>query len=212
MRASKKRREGPILRNTNEVNIKGKFVIDGKGDYQIKSSIDFLDHLFVVFSFHALFDLKLEAKGDLKHHLMEDLGISLGDAFKKALGDCKSIKRFGFSYVIMETALARVVIDISGRSHYQRDNLYDSRTMPYFDISETGGISLKDIDEFLEGFSKHAKLNIHVSSTYYAEQDGRGNGHHLLEAIFKALGIALDQATQIDPRRKGIPSTKGVID
>ena len=204
-------RRAKIERKTNEVDIQGEVFIDGVGKNQINTGIDFLNHLFTIFSFHSLFDLTLRSSGDLKHHLLEDLGIALGDAFKKALGDCSKIRRFGHAYVIMESALSRVIVDISGRSFYKRDSLYD-RIIPSIDFSETNEISLKDVDEFMDAFSKHAKLNIHLSFTYYAEQDGSGNSHHLLESIFKALGIALDEATQIDPRRKGIPSTKGVID
>lgn len=205
-------RKAKIERKTNEVYIKGEFCIDGKErqKYKINTSINFLDHLFTVFSFHGFFDLELEAKGDLKHHLLEDIGIALGDAFKKALGDSRGIKRFGYGYVIMQSALARVIIDISGRSFYKRDDLYTRILVP-IDYSLTDNITLNDIDEFMEGFSEHAKLNMHLSYTYYPEQE-EGNAHHLLESIFKALGIALDQATQIDPRRKGVPSTKGVID
>lgn len=204
-------RKSSIQRNTNEVEITGGIIIDGHGKQVIDTSNDFLDHLFDVFTFHGLFELHLESKGDLKHHLLEDLGIAVGDGFKKALGDCAQIKRFGHSYVVMETALVRVVVDLSGRSYYKRDNLYD-RVMSDLDFSSTDGITLVDIDEFMEGFSKHAKMNIHLSCHYYPEQSGQGNAHHLLEAIFKAFGLALDQATQIDPRRKGVPSTKGIID
>lgn len=204
-------RKAKIKRKTNEVDIKGEFVLDGEGKYEINTSIDFLNHLFTVFTFHGLFDLQLESKGDLKHHLLEDIGVALGKSFKEAIGDCSGIKRFGYSYVVMETALARAVVDISGRSFYKRDNLYD-RAMPYLDFSKTDSITFDEIDKFMKGFSEHAKINVHLSYTYYPEQDGNGNAHHLLEAIFKALGVALDQATQIDPRRKGIPSTKGMID
>ncbi len=206
-------RKAEIKRKTNEVDIKGEFSIDGEGKYKIKTSVDFLDHLFTAFSFHGLFDLMLEAKGDLKHHLLEDLGIALGSAFKKALGDCAGIRRFGYSYVVMETALARVVIDISGRAFYKRDTLYNARSLPSLNNSDVDGITIKDIDEFMKGFSEHAKLNIHVSYAYCSEQgEEAGDAHHVLESIFKALGVALDNASQIDPRRKGIPSTKGIID
>lgn len=206
-------RKSIIKRKTNEVDIAGEFSIDGEGKYKINTSVDFLDHLFTVFAFHGLFDLTISAKGDLKHHLLEDLGIALGDAFKKSLGDCAGIKRFGYSYAIMEGALARVVADIGGRAYYKRDTLYNARILPSLNNSDVDGITIKDIDEFMKGFSEHAKLNIHVSYTYYSEQgEDTGDTHHVLESIFKALGIALDQASQIDPRRKGIPSTKGVID
>lgn len=205
-------RRAQIKRKTNEVDIKGEFSIDGEGKYKIMTSVDFLDHLLTVLSFHGLFDLVLEAKGDLKHHLLEDLGISLGAAFKKAVGECEGIKRFGYSYVVMETALSRVVIDISGRAYYKRDVLCNSKAMPSLDSSDVDGITLSDIDEFMKGFSEHAKINIHLSYACYAEQGNEGDPHHVLESIFKALGLALDQATQIDPRRKGVPSTKGLID
>lgn len=204
-------RKSEIKRKTNEVDIKGEFSIDGEGKYKIKTSVDFLDHLFTAFTFHGLFDLMLEAKGDLKHHLLEDLGIALGGAFKKALGDCAGIRRFGHSYVVMETALSRVVIDISGRAFYKRDTLYD-RAMPSLDSSDVDGISLKDIDEFMKGFAEHAKVNIHLSYVYYAEQGETGDPHHVLESIFKAFGVALELASLVDHRRTGVPSTKGIID
>lgn len=206
-------RKAEIRRKTNEVDIRGELLLDGTGKYKINTSIDFLNHLFTVFSFHGLFDLVLEAKGDLKHHLLEDLGIALGGAFKKALGDCAGIRRFGYSYVIMETALSRVIIDISGRAFYKRDSLYNARILPSLNDSDIDGITVKDIDEFMKGFSEHAKLNIHLSYTYYSEQaEEAGDAHHVLESIFKAFGLAIDQAAQIDPRRKGVPSTKGLID
>ncbi|MBL7130639.1 MAG: imidazoleglycerol-phosphate dehydratase [Candidatus Omnitrophica bacterium] len=208
-------RKAEIKRKTEEVDIQGGIVIDAEGkDVKgvIDTSIDFLNHLFTVFAFHGLLQLTLESKGDLKHHLLEDIGIGLGKSFKEALGDCSGIRRFGYSYVVMETALVRAVIDISGRSFYKRDSLYNARVLPALDFSDTDNISWKDVDEFMKAFSENAKLNIHLSYTYYSEQDGKGNAHHLLEAIFKAVGIALDQATQIDPRRKRIPSSKGVID
>ena len=99
-----KRRKSEIKRNTNEVSINGEFCIDGSGKYKINSSIDFLNHLLREFSFHSLFDIRLDSKGDLKHHLFEELGIALGAAFRKALGDCEGIKRFGYSYAVMESA------------------------------------------------------------------------------------------------------------
>ena len=106
----------------------------------------------------------------------------------------------------METALTRIVVDISGRPYYKSDSLYNARILSALDDSDTGGISLEDIDNFLDGFSRAAKLNIHLSRTHYSEQSDKGDTHHVLESIFKALGIALDQAIQIDSRRRGIQS------
>ena len=201
---SKKIRSAVIKRKTKETDISGKFTVDGKGDVKIDTGIGFLDHMITLFVFHGLFDITLKAKGDLKidsHHTNEDVAICLGKAFKESLGDFSGIKRFGSREVPMDTASAKVMVDIGGRYAFVW------KVPPYassLDIKEN--YSLADGKDFLDTFAKNAGINLHVE--IYSGEDT----HHVLEAIFKALGIALDEATEIDVRRKGVPSTKGTID
>ncbi|MCX5680146.1 MAG: imidazoleglycerol-phosphate dehydratase HisB [Candidatus Omnitrophica bacterium] len=200
----KKARLAVIKRKTKETDISGKFMVDGKGDARIDTGIGFLDHMLTLFVFHGLFDLTLKAKGDLKvdtHHTNEDVAICLGKAFKESLRDFAGIKRFGSKEVPMDTASAKVMVDIGGRYAFVW------KVPPYassLDVKEN--YSLADGKDFLDTFAKCAGINLHVE--IYSGEDT----HHVLEAIFKAFGIALDEATQIDTRRKGVPSTKGTID
>lgn len=198
-------RKAQIKRKTKETDIAIKLNIDGTGKSKINTGIGILDHMLELFSFHGLFDLDISAKGDLKvdiHHTNEDVGIVLGQAFKKALGAKKGIRRFGSSSVPMENVVANVAVDISGRAHL---------SWPLDGVGVTPdkkeGYEFEYAKHFFDAFSKNlgANVNIMVSST-------NPDLHTTLEPIFKALGVALDQATQIDPRRKGVPSTKGVID
>jgi len=201
---AKKIRSAIIKRKTKETDINGKFIIDGTGETDIDTGIGFLDHMLTLFAFHGLFDLKIKAKGDLKvdiHHTNEDTAICLGKAFKEALGDCKGIKRYGSKEVPMDMAAVRGMVDIGGRYAFAW------RMPPYaVSIAPQENYSLEDGKDFLDTFAKNANLNLHID--IYSGEDV----HHVLEAAFKALGIALDEATQIDTRRKGVPSTKGVID
>ena len=203
---AKKTRSANIKRKTTETNITGKLVIDGSGSSEIDTGIGFLDHMLTLFTFHGLFDIVLKAKGDLKvdsHHTNEDVAICLGKAFKDALGDCKGIKRFGSKEVPMDTASAKVAVDIGGRY------TFIWRTPPTGwseQVSREEGYLFLEGKDFLDTFAKNANINLHVE--VYSGEDV----HHVLEAIFKALGVALDEATQIDIRRKGVPSTKGTID
>lgn len=199
-----KKRAAAIKRKTTETDITGKLLIDGSGKTDIETGIGFLDHMLTLFAFHGLFDLSLKVKGDLKvdiHHTNEDAAICLGKAFKQALGDCRGIKRYGSREVPMDMAAAKVMIDIGGRYSF-------AWRMPGYSetLADTDNYSIEDGKDFLDTFAKNAAINMHVD--VYAGQDA----HHVLEAIFKALGIALDEATQIDIRRKGVPSTKGTID
>ena len=193
-----------VKRKTKETNIIVKLNVDGKGKAKIDTGIGILDHMLELFAFHGMFDLDIKASGDLKvdiHHTNEDVGIVLGDAFKKALGDKKGIKRFGSFSVPMEEVVAEVVIDISGRGYYRL------KTGKGNAPKMSQGYDFTDAEHFFDAFSKHlgANLNIKVDPPSL-------DLHATLEPIFKALGVALDQATQFDPRRKGIPSTKGIID
>lgn len=199
----KKTRSAVIKRKTTETDISGKLAIDGTGKADIKTGIGFLDHMLTLFAFHGLFDLSLKAKGDLNvdtHHTNEDVAICLGKAFKEALGDCKGIKRYGSKEVPMDTAEAKAVIDVGGRY------AFIWRVPPYAASLTSEGYSIEDGKDFLDTFAKNANINLHIE--IYSGNDL----HHVLEAVFKAFGIALDEATQIDVRRKGVPSTKGTID
>ncbi|MBN2830740.1 MAG: imidazoleglycerol-phosphate dehydratase HisB [Candidatus Omnitrophica bacterium] len=200
-----KNRIANIKRKTKETDISLKLNIDGSGRAKIDTGIGILDHMLELFAFHGLMDLDIKAKGDLKvdiHHTNEDIGIVLGQAFKKALGDKKGIKRFGSSSVPMEEVVATVVVDISGRpTHSFILEKPDTVT------EACDGYALKDAGHFFEGLAKQMGININIKVSPV-----NSDLHTTLEPVFKALGIALDQATQVDPRRKGIPSTKGVID
>ncbi|MFH1397880.1 MAG: imidazoleglycerol-phosphate dehydratase [Candidatus Omnitrophota bacterium] len=200
-------RKAGIKRKTKETDINLKLNIDGSGKSKINTGIGFLDHMLELFAFWGLFDLEIEAKGDLKvdiHHTNEDVAIVLGQAFKRALGDKKGIKRIGSASAPMENITANVTIDICGRS-----SLELTPDIP----GVLTGAQIKEkykaeyAQHFFESLAQQlgANLNIKIENT-------SPDLHAILEPVFKALGIALDQATQIDPRRKGIPSTKGIID
>ncbi len=198
-------RKVQVLRKTKETQINLKLNIDGSGKSTISTGIGILDHLLELFAFHGLFDLEISAKGDLKvdlHHTNEDVGIVLGQAFKKALGNKKSIRRFGSASVPMEEVVANVTVDISGRGYFllQPD-------APFISQKEEEKYKYEDAQHFFESFAKQLGMNLNIK----IDPTNR-DLHTTLEPAFKALGLALDQATQTDPRRKGVPSTKGVID
>ena len=200
-------RETSFNRASKETDITIKLNIDGTGEANISSGIGFLDHMLELFAFWGHFDLNiLTNKADLNvdiHHTNEDLGIVVGSAFKKALGDKTSIRRIGSASAPMEDVTAHVTVDISGRPSYK----LVINQIGYNLLSEPNGYEFKDVEHFFEAFAKQLGMNLNI------ELDNPSNDlHATLEPIFKALGIALDHATQIDPRRKGIPSTKGVID
>ena len=194
-------REAKIERKTSETSIALRFVVDGKGDSTLLTGIPFFDHMLTLFARHGLFDLELDARGDIAvdfHHTVEDTGITLGQALVKALKDKAGIRRYGFSYVPMDEALVRVVVDLSGRP-------YLAFNAPKAVEPIGGNFSFQLVEEFLRAFSVQAGLTLHVS--ILAGRDA----HHMAEAIFKALGRALDVAVSRDDRVKGIPSTKGVL-
>lgn len=199
-------RKSEVKRKTTETDITVKLDIDGSGKSKIDTGIGFLNHMLELFSFHGLFDLEVKAEGDLKvdiHHTNEDVGLVLGDAFKEALGDKKGIQRSGSASWPMEDVVADVVVDISGRGFF-KGIIGD----PKFSKDKNNeGYSFEYVNHFFEAFAKRlgVNLNIKLSTT-------NSDLHTNLEPVFKAFGKALDQATQIDPRRKGIPSTKGIID
>ncbi len=198
-------RKAIVKRKTKETDITVKLNIDGSGKSKINTSIGILDHMLELFSFHGLFDLEISCKGDLNidiHHTNEDVGIVLGQAFKKALADKQGIRRFGSAAVPMEEVVANVVVDLSGRGYYR---LKTGKGALSPKVEE--GYVFSDAEHFLDSFAKHSGMNLNIKIDPLSQ-----DLHATLEPAFKALGIALDQATQIDPRRQGIPSTKGIID
>lgn len=191
-------RRGEVKRRTEETDITVEIDLDGKGDYSIETSIPFLDHMLSLFSKHGLFDLHIKAKGDTSvdfHHTVEDVGICLGDAICRALGDKRGIRRYGHATIPMMEALASVTIDLGGRPYL----MYNVN----LEREKVGNFDTELIEEFLRALSNTGKMDLHVNLHYGA------NIHHSIEAIFKALGRAMDEATRIDERVKGIPSTKG---
>ena len=199
-----KKRTAVIKRKTKETDITIKLDIDGSGEAKIDTGIGILDHMLELFTFHGLFDIDIAAKGDLKvdiHHTNEDIGIVLGQVFKEAMGNKEGINRIGSAYVPMEKVMANVTLDISGRGDFNINA--GSGEAP----QAQDGYAFKDAEHFFEAFAKHLGMNLHINIEPHVY-----DLHTTLEPAFKALGIALDQATQIDPRRKGVPSTKGIID
>lgn len=190
-----------IERSTNETKIQVELNIDGSGQAEIKTGVGFMDHMLDLFIKHGLFDGKIIANGDTwidDHHTTEDIGIVLGQVFREALGDKKGIKRYGNAFVPMDDALAHVVVDCSNRPHLEY------RVAPRLN-EKVGSFDTELVHEFLWKFALEARINLHVIVPY-----GQ-NTHHIIEAIFKALARALDEAVQIDPRVKGVPSTKGLL-
>ncbi len=200
-----KKRKAKIKRNTRETQIQVILNLDGRGRAKIDTGIKFLDHMLELFTKHGLFNLEIKAKGDLQvdlHHTNEDLGIALGQAFNKALGKRLSIRRFGEKTIPMDEALVQVrcVVDISGRPYF--NNIKCEKA--YEDKSVQGGYNLEYARQFFQGLVNNFPITLHISIL-----EAGSDAHHVLEAIFKAAGRALDEATQIDSRIKGIPSTKG---
>jgi len=200
-----------VVRKTNETEIEVKLNIDGTEVRKIKTGIGLLDHMLDLFAYWGHFDLEAVVNwGDFNidiHHTNEDVGIVLGQVFKKALGDKAGINRIGSASVPMEEVTATVTVDISGRSFFKGISVIRSAGFLNPAISQTEEYSLEYANHFFESFAKNMGLNLIIE----LKGDNR-DLHTNLEPVFKGLGIALDQATQIDPRRKGIPSTKGVID
>jgi imidazoleglycerol-phosphate dehydratase len=195
-------RSASITRKTTETDIRIRLQLDGRGEHTIATGMPFLDHMLAQVARHGHFDLTVEASGDLQvdfHHTVEDLGIALGEAISQALGDRAGIERYGAARVPMDDALASVVVDLSGRPFlvFQAPQLKGERV---------GDFDLDLMREFFQGLASHLRANLHVQVEY-----GQ-NLHHMVEAAYKALGRALDQATSLDPRLVGVvPSTKGSL-
>lgn len=203
-------RKAVLERKSNETQITVDLNVDGKGKARIKTPIGLLSHMIELFTFHGFFDLNLEVTGDTHidiHHTNEDIGIALGKSFKKALGEDKAgIKRFGSGFAPMEGTLGHSVVDISGRG-YLRLNIETFGGGS--DVLQEEGYSIQHLEHFLESFAHQMGANVIV----HVKRDGSADLHTVMETVFKSLGIALDQATTIDPRREGgVPSTKGIID
>lgn len=193
-------RTASITRKTNETQIAIDFDLDGTGQVTVNTGVPFMDHMLDLFMKHGLYDGKIEANGDVEiddHHTTEDLGIVLGQAVRQALGDKKGIKRYGHAFVPMDDALAQVYVDCSDRPH-----LEFRATLP---AQKVGTFDTELVHEFLWKFALEARMNVHVIVPY------GHNTHHIIEAIFKALARAIDDAVQIDLRVQGVPSTKGLL-
>jgi imidazoleglycerol-phosphate dehydratase len=197
---SASQRSAKVDRKTNETDIQLTFSIDGTGVCELETDVPFLNHMLDLFTKHGQFDLQLKAEGDIDiddHHTVEDIGICLGQTLREALGDKKGIKRYASVFIPMDEALAQVIIDISNRPHFEYRATYPS--------AQVGSFETELVHEFLWKFALEARITLHVIVHYGL------NTHHMIEAIFKALGRALDEATTIDPRVQGVPSTKGVL-
>jgi imidazoleglycerol-phosphate dehydratase len=194
-------RRANVARKTKETDISVSVNLDGTGTHTIETTIPFLDHMLSLMSKHGLIDTKIKARGDTEidyHHTVEDLGIVLGKAIKQALGEMKGMSRYGQASVPMDETLASVSLDISGRPYLvYRVEFPKKGKLRNFDPDL--------IEDFLQAFVSNSGITLHVSIPY-----GR-NTHHIIEAVFKALGRALRQAVTLDPRVKGVPSTKKVI-
>ncbi len=194
-------RNATIKRTTGETSIELSLELDGSGQSSIATPVPFVDHMLTLLARHGFFDLTVTASGDTEidaHHTVEDLGICLGNAFREALGDKAGIRRYGRGTVPMDESLASVILDFSGRPF-----LVYNVPMPK---AKVGTFDTELVEEFFVAFANHAGANVHVNLAYGS------NLHHIIEAIFKAFGRALDEATSLDPRVQGVLSTKGKLE
>ena len=194
-------RQAEVIRNTLETQITVSINIDGNGTSQFNTGLGFIDHMLDQISRHGMMDINVQAKGDLHidaHHTVEDIGITLGQAFSKAVGDKKGINRYGHAYVPLDEALSRVVLDLSGRPGLEFNCQFTRAAIGEFDVDL--------VHEFFQGFVNHANVTLHIDNL-------KGhNSHHQAETIFKAFGRALRMAVTPDARMAGImPSTKGSL-
>ncbi|MEP5230859.1 MAG: imidazoleglycerol-phosphate dehydratase HisB [Alloalcanivorax sp.] len=195
------KRSATVERNTLETQIQAAISLDGTGQCKLDTGLPFLEHMLDQVARHGLVDLDIKAKGDLHidaHHTVEDIGITLGQAFAKAIGDKKGVRRYGHAYVPLDEALSRVVLDLSGRPGLEM--------FVDFTRGSIGGFDVDLFYEFFQGFVNHAMITLHIDNL-------RGkNAHHQAETVFKAFGRALRMAVEPDPRMDGItPSTKGTL-
>lgn len=190
-------REAEVFRKTRETEISIKVNLDAEGRAEISTGTAFFDHLITSLATHSLIDITAKVKGDLRHHVIEDVAICLGQALRKALGDGEGINRFGYAIVPMDDSLALSAIDLAKRPYAKIDLKLKGKKIE--------DMACEDIYHFLETFATSLEANLHVWIECGA------NDHHKAEAAFKALALALKQAIAIDPRRRGIPSSKGII-
>lgn len=193
-------RQAQVTRDTQETQITVKINLDGSGTAKLASGVPFLDHMLDQIARHGLVDLEVKAKGDLHidaHHTVEDIGITLGQALAKAVGDKKGVRRYGHAYVPLDEALSRVVVDLSGRPGLEMTGKFTRARVGEFDVDL--------VREFFQGFVNHAQVTLHLDNLKGA------NTHHQVETLFKAFGRALRMAVELDPRVKGVPSTKGKL-
>jgi imidazoleglycerol-phosphate dehydratase len=194
-------RQARVTRNTLETKIEVRLNLDGSGKSRLATGVGFFDHMLDQVARHGMVDLEIEAKGDLHidaHHTVEDVGITLGQAFTQAIGDKKGVRRYGHAYVPLDEALSRVVIDLSGRPGLEYSVDYARGLIGEFDVDL--------VHEFFQGFANHALVTLHIDNL-----KGR-NAHHQAETIFKAFGRALRMAVELDARASGtLPSTKGSL-
>jgi imidazoleglycerol-phosphate dehydratase len=193
-------RTSTVVRTTNETDIRIQLTVDGSGKSTISTGVGFFDHMLTLFSRHGFFDCTITCKGDTEvdfHHSVEDVGIALGQAFSEALGEKKEIARYGLAYVPMEYALARAVVDFSGR-------IALSWNVPV-SVQKVGEFDTELAHEFFKAYADNARINLHLDLLK------QSNGHHELEAVFKAAARAIADACRIDPRVTGTLSTKGTL-
>ena|ERR1700728_772074 len=193
-------RSSKISRETKETRVKVSLNLDGTGKTVAETGVGFFDHMLDLLGRHSLIDLNIQAQGDLKvdaHHTVEDVGIVLGQALDKALGEKRGIQRYGWAIVPMDESLAQVAIDLSGRAAFVYKAKYRGGTVGTFPVEL--------IEEFFKALATNGKLNLHINVPYGT------NNHHISEAIFKATAKALRQAVTLDPRSPGVPSTKGSL-
>ena len=193
-------RKATVSRDTKETQIRVELNLDGKGECKLNTGIAFLEHMLDQVARHGLIDLTIEGKGDVhidNHHMVEDIGITLGQALEKALGDKAGVRRYGHACVPLDEALTRVVVDLSGRPGLEYGVEFPRARIAEFDVDL--------FREFFQGFVNHAKVTLHIDNIR-----GR-NAHHIAETAFKAFGRALRMAVEPDPRASGVPSTKGTL-
>lgn len=200
LRAMMKVRQATVERKTRETQIRAELNVDGRGRYRIETGLPFFNHMLELFAKHALFDLKLRATGDLAvdyHHTVEDIGLALGEALNRALGDRRGIERYGFSLLPMDETLSRVALDLGGRPYLVLEMANKKKKILDFELGLLG--------EFLRAFATQARLNLHVRQFYGTD------AHHAWESVFKGLARALKAACRRDPRVRGVPSSKGIL-